>query len=81
MCVPCSYLTFAIGVAAEVMALMVVGPTVDRFGRHNIVAIGQLVGGGACMACAMVHGGTTQAVLAGVGKFGCSGALRLSLLS
>jgi hypothetical protein len=46
---------------------------VDRLGRHNIVALGQLLGGGACLACAMVSGGTTQAVLAGIGKFGCSG--------
>ncbi len=45
----------------------------DRVGRHNIVALGQLLGGGACVACAMVSGGITQAVLAGVGKFGCSG--------
>jgi hypothetical protein len=75
----CSYLTFAIGVAAEVVALLVVGPTVDRVGRHIIVALGQLLGGAACVACAMVSGGTTQAVLAGVGKFGCSGGLALSL--
>jgi hypothetical protein len=46
---------------------------VDRLGRHNIVGLGQLLGGGACLACAMVSGGTTQAVLAGIGKFGCSG--------
>jgi MFS family permease len=66
-------MTFAIGVVAEVIALLVVGPTVDRLGRHNIVALGQLLGGGACLACAMVTGGFTQAVLAGIGKFGCSG--------
>jgi MFS family permease len=66
-------MTFAIGVVAEVIALLVVGPTVDRLGRHNIVALGQLLGGGACLACAMVTGGITQAVLAGIGKFGCSG--------
>jgi len=69
----CSYLTFAIGVVAEVVALLVVGPTVDRLGRHNLVALGQLLGGGACVACAMVSDGALQAVLAGVGKFGCSG--------
>lgn len=73
LCLSCSHLTFAIGVVAEVIALLVVGPTVDRLGRHNIVALGQLLGGGACLACAMVTGGTTQAVLAGIGKFGCSG--------
>lgn len=69
----CSYLTFAIGVVAEVVALLVVGPTVDRLGRHNLVALGQLLGGGACVACAMVSDGALRAVLAGVGKFGCSG--------
>lgn len=75
----CSYLTFAISVVAEVVALLLVGPTIDRLGRHNIVALGQLLGGAACVACAMVSGGTTQAVLAGIGKFGCSGGLSLSL--
>jgi len=68
-------MTFAIGVVAEVIALLVVGPTVDRIGRHNIVAIGQLVGGAACLACAMVNSSVAQAVLAGIGKFGCSGEL------
>jgi MFS family permease len=75
-CCLCSYLTFAIGTVAEVVALLVVGPTVDRLGRHNIVALGQLLGGGACVACAMVSGGTTQAVMAAIGKFGCSGGLK-----
>jgi MFS family permease len=68
-------MTFAVGVAAEVVALLVVGPSVDRIGRHNCVSLGQLLGGGACLACAMVRGGTTQAALAAVGKFGCAGAV------
>lgn len=71
----CSYLTFAIGTVAEVVALLVVGPTVDRLGRHNIVALGQLLGGSACVACAMVSVGAMQAVLAAIGKFGCSGEM------
>lgn len=69
----CRYVTFAIGVAAEVCALLLVGPAVDRFGRHNILALGQLLGGGACLACAMVKGGTSQEVLSGIGKLGSSG--------
>lgn len=68
-----SYMTFAIGAAAEAVAVLVVAPSVDRFGRHNIVSLGQLVGGAACIACANVSGGITQAALAAVGKFGCSG--------
>jgi hypothetical protein len=66
-------MTFAIGAAAEAVAVLVVAPSVDRFGRHNIVSLGQLVGGAACIACANVSGGITQAALAAVGKFGCSG--------
>jgi MFS family permease len=69
----CSYVTFAIGVAGEVVALLLVGPTVDRLGRHNILAAGHLLGGAACVACALVSGGTSQAVLSGIGKLGSSG--------
>lgn len=68
-----SYMTFAIGVAAEAFAAIIVAPSVDRFGRHNIVSLGQLVGGAACIACANVSGGKQQAALAAIGKFGCSG--------
>jgi OCT family organic cation transporter-like MFS transporter 4/5 len=53
--------------------VLIVAPSVDRFGRHNIVSLGQLVGGAACIACANVGGGITQAALAAIGKFGCSG--------
>lgn len=67
-------MTFSIGVAAEVLALMVVGPLIDSVGRHNVVSLGQLLGGAACLACAMVHGGATQAALAACGKFGCASA-------
>jgi MFS family permease len=69
-------MTFAVGVAAEAVALLLVGPSVDRIGRHNCVSLGQLLGGGACLACAMVRGGTMQAALAAVGKFGCAGGRR-----
>lgn len=69
-----SYTTFAFGAAAEVVAVCTVAPTVDRLGRHNIVALGQLLGGSACLAVAMVgNSATAQAALAAVGKFGCSG--------
>ena len=71
--VACRYTTFAIGVTAEVVALLLVGSTVDRIGRHNVLAFGQLLGGGACLACAMVSGSTSQTVLAGIGKLGSSG--------
>jgi hypothetical protein len=69
----CSYMTFAIGAAAEAVATMVVAPSVDRIGRHNIVAMGNLLGGAACLACANVASGTTQAALSAIGKFGCAG--------
>ncbi len=69
-----SYITFAVGVAMETVALLLVCPALDRFGRHNLLAFGQLLGGGACIGCALVSGGgITQAVLAGIGKFGASG--------
>lgn len=66
------YVTFAIGVVAEVIALLLVLPALDRAGRHNRLAFGQLLGGASCLACALATNGTTQAVLAAIGKFGCS---------
>ena len=72
---PCSNVTFAIVVAAEVLALLLVAPTVDRLGRHNIVAVGQLLGGVGCLACAMTGGGIMKVVFAGIAKLGCSGEL------
>lgn len=65
-------MTFAIGSAAETLSVFVVAPSVDRVGRHNIVALGQLLGGAACLACANAAGGYTQAALAAIGKFGCA---------
>jgi OCT family organic cation transporter-like MFS transporter 4/5 len=65
------------GVAAEVVALLVAGPLVDKVGRHNVVSMGLLLGGGACLACANVPGTTVVAVLAAIGKFGCSGEFTL----
>jgi MFS family permease len=61
------------GTAAEVVALLVAGPLVDKVGRHTVVSMGLLLGGGACLACANVPGTTVVAVLAAIGKFGCSG--------
>lgn len=78
-CKCCRYTTYAIGVASEVVALLIVGSTVDRLGRRNIVAFGQLLGGSACLACAMVNGHIAQAVLAGIGKLGSSGELHCTL--
>lgn len=61
------------GTAAEVVALLIAGPSVDKLGRHNLVSFGLLLGGAACLACANIHGSIAQAVLAAIGKFGCSG--------
>uniref|UniRef100_A0A383VWQ0 Major facilitator superfamily (MFS) profile domain-containing protein n=1 Tax=Tetradesmus obliquus TaxID=3088 RepID=A0A383VWQ0_TETOB len=66
------YATFAMGTAAEVAAVLVALLLVDRVGRHNVVSIGLLLGGGACLACAVVPGTTVVAALAAIGKFGCS---------
>ena len=77
----CRHVTFAIGAAAEAFALILVGSAVDRLGRHNIVACGQVLGGGACLACALVKGAMAQAVLAGIGKLGSSGMRAFHSLS
>jgi OCT family organic cation transporter-like MFS transporter 4/5 len=61
------------GTAAEVVAVLVASLLVDRVGRHTVVSMGLLLGGGACLACANVHGITVVAALAAIGKFGCSG--------
>lgn len=78
-----SYATFAMGVAAEVVALLVAGPSVDKLGRHTVVSLGLLLGGGACLACANIRGDLAQAVMAAIGKFGCSGdqGVRVQALS
>jgi OCT family organic cation transporter-like MFS transporter 4/5 len=69
----CRYVPFAMGTAAEVVAVLVALPLVDRISRHTVVSMGLLLGGGACLACANVPGTTVVAVLAAFGKFGCSG--------
>lgn len=74
------YVTFALGAAAEVVALLVAGPAVDKIGRHSVVSIGLLLGGAANLACANVTAQTAQAVLSAIGKFGCSGAVSLGCL-
>jgi OCT family organic cation transporter-like MFS transporter 4/5 len=67
------------GTAAEVVAVLVALPLVDKVGRHNVVSMGLLLGGGACLACANVPGTTVVAVLAAIGKFGCSGEYDIQL--
>lgn len=66
-------MSFTLGTAAELAAILVAGALVDRAGRHNVVSIGMLVGGAACMVCANITGQTEVAVLAAIGKFGISG--------
>eukprot|EP00879_Flechtneria_rotunda_P009594 GHRR01010040.1.p1 GENE.GHRR01010040.1~~GHRR01010040.1.p1 ORF type:complete len:462 (+),score=137.43 GHRR01010040.1:992-2377(+) len=68
------YLTFAMGAGAETAALLVSGLSVDRVGRHTVVCVGLIVNAAACLACANVANQTGQAVLAALGKFGCSAA-------
>lgn len=46
--------------------------------RHNTMAAGMLLGGVACIGCAVTPGGAGQAVLAAVGKFGIAGSFAIA---
>lgn len=72
------YMTFAISAVAEIPANVLAAWMIERFGRHNTMAYGMLLGGGACLACAACPAGTGQAVLAAAGKFGCAGAFTIA---
>jgi hypothetical protein len=78
--IACRYVTSAIVITAEAVTLLLMGLAVDRVGRHNTHAFGQLLGGCACLACAMVSGGTSQTVLAGIGKLGSSSQYNIAAL-
>lgn len=72
-CCSCSYMTFSLMAAAELMAMCASAFLVDRLGRHNIITFGLLLGGAACLGCANAQGQqVAQAVLAVIGKFGCA---------
>lgn len=46
--------------------------------RHNTMANGMLLGGLACIGCAVTPAGPGRAVLAAVGKFGISGSFGIA---
>lgn len=64
---------FSLSTAAELAAIIIAGVLVDRAGRHNILSGGLLLGGAACLGCALApEGAVATAGLAALGKFGCS---------
>jgi MFS family permease len=72
----CRYTVYALGAAAEFVALLVAGASLDHYGRRNTIAGGMLTGGAACFACAFATNTKAQAVWAALGKFGCTSKWR-----
>ncbi|PNW78695.1 hypothetical protein CHLRE_09g387060v5 [Chlamydomonas reinhardtii] len=72
------YVSFMIAAAAELPANLVAAWAIDRFGRHNTMAWGMLLGGAACLACAFVPAGPASSAFAALGKFGCAGAFTIA---
>lgn len=46
--------------------------------RHNTMAAGTLLGGAACIGCAMSPAGASQTVLASIGKFGIAASFAIA---
>lgn len=46
--------------------------------RHNTMAAGMLLGGLACIGCAVTPSATGRAALAAVGKFGIAGSFAIA---
>eukprot|EP00775_Hariotina_reticulata_P013901 gene13901-14019_t len=66
------YVTFTLLTAAELSAQLLAVLVADKAGRHNILSLGLVVGGSACLACATTDSKAAKAVLAMFGKFGCT---------
>lgn len=71
-------MVFALGAAAELVAVGVAALMVDRAGRHGTIAAGMLLCGVVSVACTVTHNNALQAAFATLafatlGKFGCSG--------
>ncbi|EFJ44180.1 hypothetical protein VOLCADRAFT_95576 [Volvox carteri f. nagariensis] len=72
------YVTFMITAAAELPSNILAAWMIERYGRHNTMAAGMLLGGAACLGCAFVPAGVVSALMAAVGKFGCAGAFTVA---
>lgn len=69
----CRYITFSFITLAEMVAQLSTFFVADKAGRHVIITVGLVLSGTACLACAMTENGNARAVLAVIGKFGCTG--------
>ncbi|GFR46601.1 hypothetical protein Agub_g8204 [Astrephomene gubernaculifera] len=72
------YVSFMIAAAAELPSNILAAWMIERYGRHNTMAAGMLLGGAACLGCAFVPPGIGSSVLAAMGKFGCAGAFTVA---
>eukprot|EP00201_Polytomella_parva_P022882 CAMPEP_0175043076 /NCGR_PEP_ID=MMETSP0052_2-20121109/2958_1 /TAXON_ID=51329 ORGANISM="Polytomella parva, Strain SAG 63-3" /NCGR_SAMPLE_ID=MMETSP0052_2 /ASSEMBLY_ACC=CAM_ASM_000194 /LENGTH=596 /DNA_ID=CAMNT_0016306039 /DNA_START=194 /DNA_END=1981 /DNA_ORIENTATION=+ len=72
------YATFCISAAAEFIANVLAAWLIEKIGRHNTMAGGMLLGGLSCVICSIVPAGNGQAILASIGKFGCSAAFTVA---
>jgi OCT family organic cation transporter-like MFS transporter 4/5 len=70
--------SFSIASVAELPSYLLAGFLIERWGRHNIMAGGMLLGGAACIGCAFTPPGAGQALLAACGKFGIAGSFAIA---
>ena len=66
-------MTFSFITLAELAAHLSTFFVADKAGRHLLITFGLVLSGTACLACAMTENSTARAVLAVIGKFGCTG--------
>lgn len=66
-------MTFSFLTLAELAAQLSTFLVADKAGRHNIITFGLVLSGAACLSCAMTENSTARAVLAVLGKYGCTG--------
>jgi OCT family organic cation transporter-like MFS transporter 4/5 len=70
--------SFSIASIAELPSYIIAGWMIEKWGRHNIMAGGMLLGGAACLGCGLIPSGPGQAGLAAVGKFGIAGSFAIA---
>uniref|UniRef100_A0A383VW07 Major facilitator superfamily (MFS) profile domain-containing protein n=1 Tax=Tetradesmus obliquus TaxID=3088 RepID=A0A383VW07_TETOB len=71
-------MSFCIAAIAELPSYLIAAWAIERWGRHNTMASGMLLGGLACIGCAVTPSATGRAALAAVGKFGIAGSFAIA---
>jgi MFS family permease len=70
--------SFSIAALAELPSYLLAAWLIGRVGRHNTMGAAMLLGGVACVGCALTPAGPRQTVLAALGKFAVAGAFAIA---